>query len=140
MACLQASIAPTLDHHSHTLCSSSSWYASGCVATDLLRAQQHIRYMWIPHTDSVVVVCSNPVPSAPALEVNPLSEQQKTQPLANLLLTVSDSVSAQEAADMNFAQLRDALLAVAPLDKGHVAKVLGSGLGGAGLAGGPMVC
>ena len=26
----------------------------------LLRANQHLRYMWIPHTDRVVVVTNNP--------------------------------------------------------------------------------
>ena len=27
-----------------------------------LRDNRHLRYMWLPHTDSVVVVTNNPIP------------------------------------------------------------------------------
>ena len=47
-----------------------------------------------------------------------------TARLRELLLSKpAAGVTAAEAAAMNFAQLRDALLAVAPLDKGHVVEV-----------------
>ena len=35
----------------------------GRMRDEWLKAYQHIRYMWIPHTDAVVVVASNPVGS-----------------------------------------------------------------------------
>jgi L-galactono-1,4-lactone dehydrogenase len=84
---------------------------------------QHMRYMWIPHTDAVVVVASNPLPAGappPALPPPAFSEEERTRPLRELLLS---HVPAAEAAEMGFSQLRDALLALAPLDKKHVAAV-----------------
>ena len=138
---------------------------------------QHMRYMWIPHTDAVVVVASNPLPAgapppalpppafseeeraccvlccvpttAPAcftcppprppahppahphlsicpsvhLSTCPCIDQERTRPLRELLLAKSGAVPAAEAAAMSFAQLRDSLLALAPLDKAHVTSV-----------------
>lgn len=84
---------------------------------------QHMRYMWIPHTDAVVVVASNPLPAGappPALPPPAFSEEERTRPLRELLLS---HAPAAEAAEMGFSQLRDALLALAPLDKKHVAAV-----------------
>ena len=91
---------------------------------------QHMRYMWIPHTDTVVVVTCDPLPDGggakhdfppPPTEAD---EKTATEPLRELLLErAPEAVSASDAAQMNFAQLRDALIAIAPLDKAHVAKV-----------------
>lgn len=84
---------------------------------------QHMRYMWIPHTDAVVVVASNPLPAGAPLPVLPppaYSEEEATRPLRELLLS---HAPATEAVGMGFAPLRDALLAIAPLDKEHVAAV-----------------
>ena len=91
---------------------------------------QHMRYMWIPHTDTVVVVTCDPLPHGggakhdfppPPTEAD---EKTATQPLRELLLErAPEAGSASDAAQMNFAQLRDALIAIAPLDKAHVAKV-----------------
>jgi len=87
---------------------------------------QHMRYMWIPHTDAVVVVASNPLPAGappPTLPPPAFSEEERTRPLRELLLAKSGAVPAAEAAAMSFAQLRDSLLALAPLDKAHVTSV-----------------
>lgn len=53
----------------------------------MLKANQHMRYMWIPHTDVVVVVTNNPhrpgapLPPAPAAH----SDAERTAPLRALL-------------------------------------------------------
>ena len=87
-----------------------------------------MRYMWIPHTDTVVVVTCDPISdSMPAPPAPTIGEYEATAPLRELLLTSSRArgtpVSRGNAAQMNFAQLRDALLALAPLDREHVIKV-----------------
>uniref|UniRef100_A0A7S2IF32 FAD-binding PCMH-type domain-containing protein n=1 Tax=Haptolina brevifila TaxID=156173 RepID=A0A7S2IF32_9EUKA len=89
---------------------------------------QHMRYMWIPNTDTVVVVTCDPIKEdVPIPECKPIDEFAATAPLRNLLLRASKErsqpVSARDAAQMNFAQLRDALLKLAPLDKEHVIRV-----------------
>lgn len=94
---------------------------------------KHMRYMWIPHTDTVVVVASNPLPdgadakaaiaAATPAAPPPVDEAERTRPLRELLLATSPAVSEAEARSMNFAQLRDALLALSPLDKEHVIAV-----------------
>ena len=38
-----------------------------------LQDNRHVRYMWIPHTEAVVVVASNPEPDG----AKPLSEKQR---------------------------------------------------------------
>ena len=52
-----------------------------------LANHQHIRYMWIPHTDSVVVVGSNPLPEGVAVPkpTSAYSEARKTEPMVRLL-------------------------------------------------------
>ena len=135
-----------------------------------------MRYMWIPHTDTVVVVTcdpfdeslpcarisitspqrtlarfssisssqqrstppdTHPPPPLPpaclhALDRSPPAITQEkdlanAQPLRELLIECSykhgKAVSKADANKMNFAQLRDGLLALAPLDRAHVIAV-----------------
>jgi len=87
-----------------------------------LRQYRHIRYMWIPHTDTVVVVASNPLQPG---EMEPLirpgmAEKRRIEPLVRLLREVAPDV---DPANMNFGQLRDELLKVNPLDVAHVKRV-----------------
>ena len=97
---------------------------------------QHMRYMWIPHTDTVVVVACDPTNDTveAAVNSNAGSAAERTAadlaaaaPLRELLLKSSEKrgtrVSKRDADSMNFAQLRDALLALAPLDREHVIAV-----------------
>jgi len=116
---------------------------------------QHMRYMWIPHTDTVVVVTCDPIDESHAaagkLPPGPTtSETEASQPLRDLLLSASRAAAqgklaaggggkgggkggapsegvrvytAADASRMNFAQLRDALLALAPLNREHVVAV-----------------
>ena len=103
---------------------------------------QHMRYMWIPHTDTVVVVTLNPVPEGAPIPAEsdsalaasqrgkaspPPASQAPERELRELLLQKSQAAGAprrsREVEEMNFAQLRDALLALSPLDKQHVIEV-----------------
>eukprot|EP00316_Scyphosphaera_apsteinii_P004299 CAMPEP_0119314704 /NCGR_PEP_ID=MMETSP1333-20130426/33735_1 /TAXON_ID=418940 /ORGANISM="Scyphosphaera apsteinii, Strain RCC1455" /LENGTH=512 /DNA_ID=CAMNT_0007319875 /DNA_START=93 /DNA_END=1631 /DNA_ORIENTATION=- len=84
---------------------------------------KHMRYMWIPHTDTVVVVTCDPLPDELPTMPEPPDESFATAPLRELLLCKTSTVSPAAAAEMNFAQLRDALLALNPLDKSHVVEV-----------------
>lgn len=87
-------------------------------------AHQHMRYMWIPHTDTVVVVTCDPLPAGDhKLSVPEVDEFHATAPLRELLVKRTASVSHEDARSMNFAQLRDALLALDPLSKAHVVEV-----------------
>ena len=87
-----------------------------------LREYQHIRYMWIPHTETVVVVASNPLKPGerePRIRSG-MAEKRRVEPLVRLLKEVAPNV---DPADMNFGQLRDELLKVNPLDVEHVKRV-----------------
>merc|ERR1712153_171007 len=88
---------------------------------ETLLQNQHMRLMWIPHTDTVVVVCCNPTTSP----VTPSSAQAgKALGALRLLLTERQPQLADlELCAMNFAQLRDELLAADPLDPHWVARV-----------------
>uniref|UniRef100_UPI00315B4042 L-galactono-1,4-lactone dehydrogenase n=1 Tax=synthetic construct TaxID=32630 RepID=UPI00315B4042 len=103
----------------------------------LLRENKHVRYMWIPYTDTVVVVTCNPLPEGKkAPKVKPqYSEDEKLQPLRNLLREAapparapevaapSSSETSPEVSGLSFTELRDALLAVDPLDTEWVKRV-----------------
>lgn len=71
-------------------------------------AHQHMRYMWIPHTDTVVVVTCDPVPPGGIAEPlpSPADDGYATEPLRELLMKKAPDVKAEEARAMNFAQLR----------------------------------
>eukprot|EP00439_Symbiodinium_sp_Y106_P072516 s318_g13.t1 len=76
----------------------------------LLQTYRHVRYMWVPYTDTIVVVVSDV--AEPGAEAKPaLPEEQRVEPLKVLLRS------------KNFAQLRERLLELDPLDPAHVAKV-----------------
>ncbi len=53
----------------------------------LLRANQHLRYMWIPHTDRVVVVTNNPHRQgrAPPRVRTTYTDAERLAPLRTLL-------------------------------------------------------
>mmetsp|Transcript_19443 Transcript_19443/g.49689 ORF Transcript_19443/g.49689 Transcript_19443/m.49689 type:complete len:439 (-) Transcript_19443:314-1630(-) len=93
-------------------------------------SHQHMRYMWIPHTDTVVVVTCDPVPEDAMLPPKPAPSAAAAAPegpLRQLLLKKAAKAGkpmATNAVDeMSFAQLRDALIAIAPLDKQHIIEI-----------------
>ena len=94
-----------------------------------LRNFRHVRYMWIPHTNQVVVVRSNPLDNDEGKHVsdNPGDDNQVAlRPMQNLLekSTVRLKKSAEiDITGMSFSKLRDLLIDLAPLDTSHIKKV-----------------
>lgn len=78
---------------------------------------RHVRYMWLPYTNDVVCVTSNPS-TRPSHSFD-ITRDDATKPLSNLLLSLSPST----AASQSFSELRDALLSLDPLNTQHVAAV-----------------
>lgn len=95
---------------------------------DLLKNHKHMRYMWIPYTDTVVCVTNDPeheVPkSVPRNLASRASTEEKMRPLTDLLAQLckenGTDYNPEEVNGMGFGELRDALLAFAPLDIEHV--------------------
>ena len=109
----------------------------------LLAAYKHVRYMWIPYTESVVVVGSNPCawagedededkkedkgaarvmpPPPPPPPPAVYTEAERLAPLRQLLAHCRPEVP--DVDGMGFSQLRDELLAAGTLDTDHVVAV-----------------
>lgn len=94
----------------------------------LLKKHKHMRYMWIPYTDTVVVVTNDPEDQVPAnvprTRSSRASPREKIAPLTNLLSQLHQEKGTTCESDMvdgmGFGELRDALLAFNPLDINHV--------------------
>jgi L-galactono-1,4-lactone dehydrogenase len=91
----------------------------------LLKQHKHMRYMWIPYTDAVVVVTNDPqdqVDDIPKLPT--LSEEERFRPLTDLLIELTKDApepsTKESIKGMGFGELRDALLALDPLEMDHV--------------------
>ena len=93
--------------------------------TSLLQGNKHVRYMWVPYTDTVVVVTNNPIeeggnpPTLPPAA--PMGE--RLQPFRQLLKESFPETDEATLAAMSFADYRDQLIAAAPLDTAHVVAV-----------------
>ncbi|CAJ1966910.1 unnamed protein product [Cylindrotheca closterium] len=95
---------------------------------NLLKKHKHMRYMWIPYTDTVVVVTNDPedqVPKGtPRFQSPAGSNAQKMAPLTNLLAELHGekgiTYDSEVVQGMGFGEVRDALLAFDPLDIDHV--------------------
>ncbi|KAL7689650.1 putative galactonolactone dehydrogenase, L-gulonolactone/D-arabinono-1,4-lactone oxidase [Plasmopara halstedii] len=96
--------------------------------TRWLREFQHLRYMWIPYTDSVVVV------QCRRAEENELLNEKRFPPLQNnddvrmmaprkLYLELTHGKPEPDYLDWSFTKMRDKLLEINPLDKQHVIRV-----------------
>lgn len=86
----------------------------------LLQDYRHVRYMWIPYTDTVVVVVSN-VAKPGAVAKPAVPEQERVLPLQQLLRELNPECGSLEGD--NFATLREKLLVLDPLNPDHVARV-----------------
>ncbi|GBF99677.1 L-galactono-1,4-lactone dehydrogenase [Raphidocelis subcapitata] len=111
-----------------------------------LRSNRHLRYMWLPYTDTVVVVQVNPAASDRA--ANAAAEEARrgaeaaaaaaaaaaagggggeggdaAAAMRALLAAAVGPDKAAGAAGLTAFELRDVLLALAPLDRGWVARV-----------------
>eukprot|EP00927_Polykrikos_kofoidii_P025570 TRINITY_DN22945_c0_g1_i1.p1 TRINITY_DN22945_c0_g1~~TRINITY_DN22945_c0_g1_i1.p1 ORF type:complete len:565 (+),score=85.51 TRINITY_DN22945_c0_g1_i1:63-1757(+) len=85
----------------------------------LLQNYRHVRYMWIPYTDVVVVVISD-IAQPGAVAKEPISEEHRLEPFRQLLreLGHDDQVKGD-----NFAVLREKCLQLDTLNADHVARV-----------------
>mmetsp|Transcript_18685 Transcript_18685/g.56485 ORF Transcript_18685/g.56485 Transcript_18685/m.56485 type:complete len:605 (-) Transcript_18685:704-2518(-) len=91
-----------------------------------LQNNRHARYMWIPHTDAVVVVTLNPHKDGermPRQKGPSYTEPEKTAAFQKLFLDGKSEVSPQEVAQMTFSELRDALLSRGALDRDWVRRI-----------------
>jgi len=91
----------------------------------LLKEHKHMRYMWIPYTDAVVCVTNDPEGTVPRIPRLPsIREEERFRPLTDLLMEVtanrSEPYTKETLKGMGFGEIRDALLAVNPLDVEHV--------------------
>lgn len=103
---------------------------------DRLKSFRHVRYMWVPYTNTVVSVVSNPTT---ATDVStPTSNQESvsntefpTRALVDLALNITNSnqgslIANKESEDdirkKSFSQLRDLILDHAPLDTEHIVR------------------
>lgn len=92
----------------------------------LLKKHKHIRYMWIPYSDTVVVVTNDPQDehSEKAVEKDGSDELNPFKALLRSLVAENGkSLSDDEIRDKGFGELRDALLAFGPLNSEVVKRV-----------------
>ena len=95
---------------------------------ELLNKHKHMRYMWIPYTDTVVCVTNDPEhlvdKSVPRNKLSKGSQEEKMRPLTYLFEQLCKEhrvpFNKEDVKGMGFGELRDALLAFAPLDIEHV--------------------
>jgi L-galactono-1,4-lactone dehydrogenase len=90
-----------------------------------LQEFQHVRYMWIPFTNDVIVVGSNHVSGDQVPSVTPVDNDFALLPLRQLVrsLFTESQISEESLKSMNFADLRGRALMVDPLNSEHVKKV-----------------
>lgn len=93
----------------------------------LLRSHKHVRYMWIPYQDAVVVVTNDPegdVASDIPRDSVAVDKKEQFRPLTELLADLTKDENEpfieESMQGMGFGEIRDALLAVNPLDVEHV--------------------
>ena len=109
-----------------------------------LQKYRHVRYMWIPYTDTVVVVVSNATTKAvhdtvrgsgaaagekptqamcALLQAKAQLTPSSTQPSSSSSSSISKKSASVDYSSWSFSQLRDALLDHSPLDIGHIKAV-----------------
>ncbi|KAI7750259.1 hypothetical protein M8C21_015968, partial [Ambrosia artemisiifolia] len=103
----------------------------------LLNDNKHVKYLYIPYTDTVVVVTCNPVSKWwGSNKFKPkYTSDEALQPIRNLyksskdkyrgqIVTTSSTVEDEpKMSDLSFTELRDELIALDPLNKDHIKKI-----------------
>jgi L-galactono-1,4-lactone dehydrogenase len=119
------------------VCDRNADHLSVSAHVERLRNFRHVRYMWVPYTDTVVTVVSNPVSTATTTTPStPLATPNKdvttvidkkdvlaTKPLSDLLLSLCPDLDPLHTSLLSFSVLRDQLLDIAPLDLNHIKMV-----------------
>uniref|UniRef100_A0A7S3Z880 FAD-binding PCMH-type domain-containing protein n=1 Tax=Lotharella globosa TaxID=91324 RepID=A0A7S3Z880_9EUKA len=98
-----------------------------------LKNNKHIRYMWLPYTDTVVVVTNNPTTKPPGVvgsELSDAEEERRLKPMHQLLTKGINQcdpetrenlgLDASLVGSLNFAEARDWLLKFNTLNTEHV--------------------
>eukprot|EP01125_Pyxidicula_operculata_P018931 TRINITY_DN6805_c0_g1_i1.p1 TRINITY_DN6805_c0_g1~~TRINITY_DN6805_c0_g1_i1.p1 ORF type:complete len:540 (+),score=92.90 TRINITY_DN6805_c0_g1_i1:15-1634(+) len=89
-----------------------------------LKENRHLRYMWIPYTDAVVVVSCNYEKDShiPHSDIHEFTEDEKLIQTRNLLKRNSH-LTVDDIHKLSFTGLRDELIASNPLDTDHIIQV-----------------
>lgn len=91
---------------------------------DLMRENKHLRYMWIPHTDAVVVVTCNPVKGGETADRGKYSMNERLEGPRKLLKAQPGcKLNAEQIDELSFTTLRDELLSLDPLNVSWVKQV-----------------
>ncbi|KAK9794590.1 hypothetical protein WJX73_001185 [Symbiochloris irregularis] len=90
-----------------------------------LRSNRHLRYMWIPYTDAVVVVTNNIIAEgvAPPKMKRSFSQDARVGPMRALLMEDVPECQREEVWQMSWTELRDRLIALRPLDAAWIKRV-----------------
>lgn len=97
--------------------------------TAWLKEFQHLRYMWIPYTDCVVVVQCRKIPNTVQPEEDEIyppveySMNDRLEAPRKLYLELTNGKPDPEYLDWGFTKIREKMLAMNPLDKKHVIRV-----------------
>lgn len=91
-----------------------------------LKEHKHLRYMWIPYTDAVVVVqCNNTQlnqPISPGWLAQTYTSEEKLAPLIDLYCGKTGK-QADSVSELSATQLRDELIKQKPLDPAWIREV-----------------
>ncbi|KAJ0976159.1 hypothetical protein J5N97_018124 [Dioscorea zingiberensis] len=93
-----------------------------------LTENKHVKYLWIPYTDTIVVVQCNPLSKwrNPPKSTPQYSEDEALQHVRDLYRNSLQKYRVEESADINqlsFTELRDKLIALDPLNKDHIINI-----------------
>lgn len=97
--------------------------------TRWLQEFQHLRYMWIPYTDAVVVVQCRRLDDTESpddqVKFPPVkyTDDERLRVPRELYIELTNGRPAPDYLDWSFTKLRDKLLELNPLDKAHVIRV-----------------
>merc|ERR1740124_500163 len=90
----------------------------------LLKKHKHVRYMWIPYEDTVVVVTNDVVEEGEENKVMEEPGDKRFAPLRDLLIRLTKGAEEPYTEDslegMGFGAIRDALIAIDPLGVDHM--------------------
>ncbi|XP_047941581.1 L-galactono-1,4-lactone dehydrogenase, mitochondrial [Salvia hispanica] len=100
----------------------------------LLSDNKHVKYLYIPYTDKVVVVTCNPLSKWKGLPKHKpkYTAEEATQPIRDLYkeslikyrkTAVASDENEPNVDELSFTELRDKLIALDPLNKEHIMKI-----------------
>jgi len=97
----------------------------------LLKKHKHVRYMWIPYEDAVIVVTNDPEDESCVEVVEEIEASQTSserfKPLKDLIMELTNTSTEPYTEEMldgkSFGALRDILIGMNPLDVDHIKRV-----------------